>query len=227
MAATSGGAPAGAARKYDLLTALAVSALGGGATARTSALRLIALVTARYDWRADAVAAGTADLARLWSVSERSAKRELARLRAAGLLVLKRPGQRGRVACYGLGHDAIARLTAAGWARVGPDFAGRMAAGGAAPDAEEDGAGAPDRPGGGLPSLWDATRRRLAAENPALFRAWFGSLAAGPGGAPDRLVLAAPSAFVADYVTTHHRARIERAAAAARGRPVAVEIRAP
>lgn len=53
-------------------------------------------------------------------------------------------------------------------------------------------------------SAWSAVRARLAAENPAVFRAWLEQLNEREGRA-DRIVLAAPSRFVAEYVARNLR----------------------
>ena len=83
--------------KYDILTALAAAGLAGTPADRCTALRLIAMITARYDWTSDSVAVGQAEVARLWAASLRTVKREMKRLTASGLLVSLAPGVRGRV----------------------------------------------------------------------------------------------------------------------------------
>ena len=82
--------------KYDLLTALSVAGLNGSPTLQTSLMRLIAAVTSRYNWRADELSVGQRDLARMWSVNERTVKREIKRLTDAQLLICTRGGVRGR-----------------------------------------------------------------------------------------------------------------------------------
>ena len=94
-----------ASLKYDVLTALGAYACGGDKHRQRLALRLMTLVTARYNWQDDTVTTGQREIAALWSVDERTVKREMARLREMGWLVLKRASTRGRVACYGLGLD--------------------------------------------------------------------------------------------------------------------------
>jgi hypothetical protein len=59
------------ARKYDLLTAPALSGLRDEPLGPMTAPRLIALVTARYNWASDTVCIGHDELARLWGVSRR------------------------------------------------------------------------------------------------------------------------------------------------------------
>lgn len=133
--------PGAAARKYDLLTALALSSLHGDRLAPVLCLRLIALITARYDWARDVVAIGHEELARLWGVSRRTVIRDLARLTAIGIIEVAVPGRRGRVASYRLRHAAIDAATEPQWPAAGPAMAARMAAAGPR-DAED----APSQP---------------------------------------------------------------------------------
>ena len=119
--------PGAGARKYDLLTALALSSLHGDRIAPVLCLRLIALITARYDWARDMVAIGHEELARLWGVSRRTVIRDLARLTESGLIEVAVPGRRGRVASYRLRHSAIDVVTEPAWSVAGPAMAARMA----------------------------------------------------------------------------------------------------
>ena len=64
--------PKAGSLKYDLLTALSVAGLHGSPTEQTSLMRLNALITARYNWRLEEVSVGQVELARLWSVNERT-----------------------------------------------------------------------------------------------------------------------------------------------------------
>lgn len=86
--------PDAGARKHDLLTGLATAALQQEARASAppgeetepefsavTALRLIAPITARYDWARDCAAVGHSDLERLWGASRRTVIREIDRLR--------------------------------------------------------------------------------------------------------------------------------------------------
>lgn len=213
--------PEASVRKYDLLTALAVAGLAGGPHLMATMTRLIALITARYNWRADEVVIGQADLARLWSVDIRTVKRELRRLRDLGLLLVKRPGVRGRVACYALNHGRIDALTAAHWDHVGPDFQARMAMRGA-----ETGTALPaghrteplDHTTTVIPfptvegstTEWGRARQHLNMADPARYRAWFQPLRRQSRDGP-LLILEAPSAFHAGYVQTHLLGELVRA----------------
>jgi len=96
-----------ASRKYDILSALMAFSLAEHKAVQRRALRLMSLVTTRYNWAADELRMGQRQIATLWSVDERTVKREMARLRECGWLVLKSQGARGRVSIYGLGIEKI------------------------------------------------------------------------------------------------------------------------
>jgi len=195
--------------KYDLLTALSVAGLYGSPTLQTSLMRLIALITARYNWRADEFCVGQRDMARMWSVNERTVKREIKRLTEAGLLICKRNGVRGRVGAYGLNYRQIAYLSEPCWALVGPDFDQRMRErygqtdvkvvqlNAYVRDSEVDGNETE------VPGTWQRAMSTLAAENPHLFDAWFARLTFFD---LERgvLRLKAPSKFIQRYLETHH-----------------------
>ena len=202
--------PGAGSVKYDILTALGLIGLHGIGGMQTSMLRLTAMVTARYNWRADEVSVGQRDLARMWGVNERTVKREIKRLTEMRLLLCVRRGVRGRVAAYRLNLAEIAGRSRGLWAAVGPDFAERMAmlepAGATvvrlhpAPPAELD-EGAPEGQGGQT-GTWRAVRARLRARDPALFASWFDGLEfIGRDGGD--MVLRAASVFVGRYVETH------------------------
>ncbi|KHQ50083.1 DnaA N-terminal domain-containing protein [Mameliella alba] len=182
------------------------------------------LVTARYNWARDELTVGQREMARLWSVDERTVKREIKRLTAASILLQLqlRPGVRGRVAAYRLNIAEIPRLGAPVWDRVGPDYSDRMARQTATPSASEKvvrvdfkGKGARteatkrETPASGDP--WARTQAWLAELEPSLHRRWFSpmTLAGYEGGV---LALRAPSRFLAQYVQTHHQ-RLLRGAA--------------
>lgn len=119
--------PKAGSMKYDLLTALSVTGLAGSLTLQASMTRLIALVTARYNWRLDEVSVGQRDLAKMWSVKERTVKREMKRLTDSKVLIQLRAGVRGRVGAYRLNYTEIWKQSEPLWKNVGPDFAERMA----------------------------------------------------------------------------------------------------
>ena len=196
------------ARKYDILTALGVHACRGDKHLQRLVLRLITLIVARYNWQSDELCVGQREIAQLWSVDERTVKREMARLREIGWLTVKAAAARGRVTVHGLDLDAIVRTTEADWAAVGPDYAARMRG---TPEETPAPTGNvvpfPRAAPGAEASIWDRARHRLAGENAALCAAWFDGLKMVEGDG-DRLHLKAPTRFHADYVMTHHMTRL-------------------
>lgn len=115
------------ARKYDVLSALALAGLEGSSLPSQRALRLIALITTRYNWAGDTLSIGHAELAVLWKVSRRTVIREVEALRQSGLLVVLRTGRKGRVTTYRLSIPAISALTAEGLQNEPTGVGGRLA----------------------------------------------------------------------------------------------------
>lgn len=198
-------------RKYDLLSALMAHGLAGDKHRQRLVLRLMALITTRYNWQRDELTMGQAEIARLWSVDERTVKRDMARLRDLGWIVVKRPGARGRVSVLGLALDRILLDTRPVWPNIGPDFVARMGGAEPGPDgAGQDSTVVPFRrlrpvPVGSGP--WAAACALLAAEDAAVFDAWLSPLTdAGIEGG--QLVLLAPSRFHASYVLANLRERL-------------------
>jgi hypothetical protein len=189
--------PGAGARKYDLLTALALSSLHGERIAPVLCLRLIALITARYDWARDMVAIGHEELARLWGVSRRTVIRDLARLTDIGLIEVAVPGRRGRVASYRLRHAAIDAATAPEWPVAGAAMAARMEAAGQGNDAPLPDASAPRGPDNGALAV---LRTRLPAPVLARWIAPLDWIGVEDGVARWR----APSRFHATYVSRTH-----------------------
>lgn len=183
-------------------------------------LRLMVLITTRYNWQNNELSIGRAEIARLWSVEERTVKREMAKLRSAGWLEVKRAGVKGRVTVYALNMAALMAQTAPEWDTIGADFTARIqerhgggvdmrsgkgADTGAAMATGADPNVIPFQPRGrAAPAedTWGLSLARLRREAPALSTAWFAQLAemAHEDGC---VTLAAPSRFVADYVSTH------------------------
>ncbi|WP_102224857.1 DnaA N-terminal domain-containing protein [Acidimangrovimonas sediminis] len=204
------------ARKYDLLSALMAHALSHDKHVQRQVLRLMALITTRYNWKRDELSMGQDEIARLWSVDTRTVKREMARLKAQGWLVIKRQGARGRVSVYGIDLSKVMEDTRPSWPNIGQDFIDRVAAQDSAGAGEAAGQGgnvvplrtvaAPARDG----TLWREAQAALHAADPAAFGAWFGPLeevSAEEG----CLTLLAPSLFHANYVRTHLSGRLEAA----------------
>jgi len=203
--------PGAGSEKYDLLTALSVAGLSGSPVQQTSMLRLIALVTARYNWAGEDLTMGHREMAALWSVDERTAKRETKRLIDGGFLEIKRRGARGRVSSYRLCIDRIYALSEPVWPQVGPDFADRMAGRGAeAPKVVKVDF---TRTRGNDPR-WEAVMAILTEANPARVAAWYSKLS--PMGYEDGVLsLAAASAYASQYIQTHLMAELQTAARAA------------
>lgn len=190
--------------KYDVLTALGVYALSQSKHEQRLVLRFITLITARYNWARDELAVGQREIGQMWSVDTRTVKREMAKLRALGWLVVKRHGARGRVAEYGIDLDAIRARTEPAWAHVGPDFDLRMRG---APAQPENIVRLPVKGEVAPPVVTDGTEWSLAQallyqEDAGLYSAWLRTLTRDQrvGG---RLILRAPSRFHGSYVSTH------------------------
>jgi hypothetical protein len=197
------------ARKYDLLTALGAFALAQGKHDQRRILRLMTLITARYNWARDELAVGQREIARLWSVDERTVKREMAMLRGMGWLVVTRQGVRGRVTEYSIDLETVLKDTRGQWAAVGPDFEVRMGQGdqtapSVVPLPVRGVVRAPDVSSG---TEWALARAVLHAEDAGTYASWIAALerAERAGG---RLTLRAPSRFHAAYVQTHLERRI-------------------
>ena len=214
--------PDGAARKYDILTALSVAGLADGGQGAVTALRLVALLTARYDWTADRITVGHEEAARLWGTSTRTAKREMARLMETGLLLRIERGVRGRVGAYRLDPAAIRARTSGTWSRAGAEFAQRMEAElMPAPEVVRPDVAAPPPPAEG--AVWPALYRVIAESQPGRAAAWFSRLQeAGFDGR--RLVLRADTAFVAEYVSTHLMGELRAAVRAALGEGAEIAV---
>lgn len=197
-----------AALKYDVLTALLVTAARGDPVDGRLALRLSLLITARFNWRAGTFAVGLREMARLWGVTERTAKREVAAMRQRGWVALAVPAARGRVATHRIDLPVLLRATMPHWDAVGPDFAARMVG---APEPAASNIVPLPRRQHALPEPdgtgWSDAAQALRAQDPAVFEAWFAPLQSldVEGGV---LSLAAPSRFVADYVRTHYKTRL-------------------
>lgn len=201
--------PEAASRKYDILSAMMAHALAGDQHLQRIVLRLMALITTRYNWQRDEMRIGQREIARLWCVDERTVKRDMARLRALGWVHVKQPGARGRLSVLGLDLDRIMLDTRDAWANIGPDFVIR--AGGEPPGAAPaDPTVVPFRRVRVAPAEgpWGRAQAMLRDEDPPLFEAWFAGLA--DGGAQDGcLTLLAPTRFHAAYVRTHLMTRLQ------------------
>lgn len=199
--------PAAASRKYDILSALMAFALSGDKATQKQVMRMMALITTRYNWQRDELSMGQQAIAKLWCVETRTVKRELAKFQAKGWLVLKQRGARGRVSVYGLNLEQMLEDTRHVWPHIGPDFIERLD-----PKAQPTtptnvvafrAVAAPKQDG----SLWADTLALLHQEDTATYGAWFHGLAE-VGHEHGTLCLAAPSKFHATYVETHLKTRL-------------------
>lgn len=197
--------------KYDILSALGVLALSGQGANGTSVLRFVVLMTTRYNWQSGQLAIGRAEIARLWSVNERTVKREMAKFRQAGWLSVRHAGVRGRVTVYDIDLGQILIDTRPVWPLIGPDFEARMQEGrGAEPDPAANVVPFP-RPAPPAAAegddLWGRVLAVLHERDPGLCSAWFAHLSEAER-AGGTVSLIAPTRFMADYVATHLAARL-------------------
>jgi len=194
--------------KYDLITAMSVVGLAGKPTLQTSMTRLIALVTARYNWFRDEVTVGQRDIAKMWSVDQRTVKREMKRLVEAGILLKLRHGVRGRVAAYRLNYREIVTLTEPHWALVGPDFVERMSTlypRSAIKVVKVDFGKKPldsNIPMTGDRAGWRKVRQYLRENDESIFQNWYSKLTF-KSVTDSELILTAPNNFIAQYILTH------------------------
>ncbi|MBK4217475.1 hypothetical protein JJJ17_16215 [Paracoccus caeni] len=213
-----------AAKKYDILSAMMAHALAGDQNAQRLVLRLMALITTRYNWQRNELVMGQREIARLWCVDERTVKRDMARLKGLGWITVKKQGARGRVSVLGIDLERIMLDTRPAWPNIGEDYVARV--GGV--EEVADRTVVPFRRPDPLPAegLWGRARAMLSGEDGALYDAWFSGLVDG-GVEAGCLTLLAPSRFHATYIRTHLMARLQ--VAVRRCDPVvsAVRIEAP
>ncbi|MDO6728373.1 DnaA N-terminal domain-containing protein [Cognatishimia sp. 1_MG-2023] len=219
--------PGSASAKYDVLTALLVTASQAEGVEARLALRLSLLITARFNWRRGVFAVGQRELARMWGVTERTVKREMSELRRLGWISVDIPAARGRVAQYKIDFPTVLRATAPFWDAVGPDFAARVAG---APEPAEQGDSnvVPLHSGSNTPivsdvPLWAVVSERLREQDAKLYNAWFARLEAVEVEA-GVLRLLAPSRFAGEYIKTHYLSRLTAAVFAVSQDITALEI---
>ncbi len=208
--------PQSGVAKYDLLTALSLLGLHGEPRTQISALRLIALVTARYNWRIDELCVCQRDMARMWGVTERTVKREVKAWIEARWLNCVRQGVRSRAGAYRLDLVEIHHRAQGLWPLVGTDFVDRMAAGHESPAVAVPQLEAVLADEVVLRGTWRAASRRLRLVDPAGHAAWFAPLRllSDEGGT---VTLAAPTRFVAHYIETRLRPVLAEAVAVEMG----------
>lgn len=211
--------------KYDILTALGAYALARNKHDQRLVLRLMTLITARYNWARNELAVGQREIARLWTVDERTVKREMAKLRALGWLVVSRQGARGHVTEYRIDKERLLEATQDSWASVGPDFDMRMKG---QPESERI---VPMPSRGDIPAPdisdgleWSLAQALLHAEDPNTYGSWLRALSRVDR-AGGRLTLKAPTRFHGVYVQTHFLSRIVTACQAVDGDVTEVIVR--
>lgn len=210
--------PNASALKYDVLTALALSGLQLGPPMAVSMQRLSLVITARYNWRTEELSLGQRDMARMWNVTERTAKREVKRLTDSGILICSRAGVRGRVAAYRLNLKYLFELSEPFWPAVGPDYADRMAASNPVQSSDvvkvNFGATPPDTVSNS--PEWAAVAKRIEQLHPQIYASWIAPLRfLGDDGYILRLK--GPSPFACRYVETHHMRELMEAVEACIG----------
>lgn len=197
--------------KYDLLTALSVAGLHGPPIFQVTMMRLIALVTARYNWRMDELSVGQRDMAKMWGVNERTVKREVKRLTEARIIICTRKGVRGRVAAYRLNFEEIYARSLPQWSAVGPDFVERMSQRYQSAETKvvKVDFGSPEIPEAQQPQNetdgpreWRHVMRNLRQNHPQHAENWFSKLEMNRWEA-GQLELRAPSKFFARYIKSH------------------------
>jgi hypothetical protein len=197
-----------ATKKYDILSAMLAHGLRQDKHKQRLIMRLMALITTRYNWQRDELTMGQTEIAKLWDVDTRTVKREMAKLRSLGWLVEKRAAARGRVAMHGIAIDQIMMDTKPAWAAIGPDFVARVQPG----TAEVSTAAnvVPLRPVSAPVSdgtLWAEAQKVFHAQDEAGFAAWIEKLSV-VGYEAGELMVMAPSRFHATYVATNLSARL-------------------
>lgn len=197
--------PGAGSLKYDLIASLSVMGMAGPPVMQMSMMRLVALITARYNWKLDEFCVGQREMARMWSVNDRTVKREIKRLLETSILICVRQGVRGRVGAYRLNMPRIMEMSQDSWGLIGPDFEARMRE--RYRPAQTKVVSLSDYTGqGGSFSVsetpWHRTLDRLAQTDPAVSQAWFAQVSFRSY-AEGTLTLKAPSRFAERYIETH------------------------
>ncbi|WP_022706207.1 MULTISPECIES: hypothetical protein [Paracoccus] len=202
-----------AAKKYDILSALTAHGLSQDQNRQRLVMRLVALITTRYNWQRNELAVGQREIARLWCVDERTVKREMAKLRDLGWITVKRQGARGRVSVLGIDLERILLDTRPAWSNIGEDYVARMSERTQIPEPTAN--VVPfrrDVPGPQGQGEWPRIFALLAQEDQALADIWLAPLTEIGRDDAGRLVVSAPSRFHASYLRTHLSVRLQTAA---------------
>lgn len=215
--------PNASSAKYDVLTALALLALHRDAAAQASVLRLIAVITARYNWRRDELSMCQQDMAQMWGVSLRTAKRDVKRWLSESWMTMKRQGVRGRAGAYRLDFVEIGRQSNHLWPLVGPDFVERLTI----PTPEENvirpDFARVDQPTTKEPGTWAAVCERLRLSDQSVYHSWIAPLQV-ISNSEGHITLRAPSRFAANYVTTHLLGLMYGASEIEMGSPMKISV---
>jgi len=189
------------ALKYDILSALLVLAAQGETTNARLALRLSLLITARYDWQRERFNVGLREIARMWGVTERTAKRDMAHMRALQWISVSRAAARGRVTEHRINLDKVLRATMPFWDQIGPDFVARLSN-----SPEPTPTNVVQLHKVAVPisddTLWSKVSLRMHGIDPQTYQAWFARLVQAEHEGSE-LVLIAPTVFIANYIKTH------------------------
>ncbi|MFY9205716.1 MAG: DnaA N-terminal domain-containing protein [Yoonia sp.] len=189
------------ALKYDILSALLVLAAQGETTNARLALRLSLLITARYDWQRERFNVGLREIARMWGVTERTAKRDMAQMRALQWISVSRAAARGRVTEHRINLDKVLRATMPFWDQIGPDFVARLSN-----SPEPTPTNVVQLHKVAVPisddTLWSKVSLRMHGIDPQTYQAWFARLVQAEHEGSE-LVLIAPTVFIANYIKTH------------------------
>ena len=189
------------ALKYDILSALLVLAAQGETTNARLALRLSLLITARYDWQRERFNVGLREIARMWGVTERTAKRDMAQMRALQWISVSRAAARGRVTEHRINLDKVLRATMSFWDQIGPDFVARLSN-----SPEPTPTNVVQLHKVAVPisddTLWSKVSLRMHGIDPQTYQAWFARLVQAEHEGSE-LVLIAPTVFIANYIKTH------------------------
>ena len=206
-----------ATKKYDILSALMTYALAREKHTQKLILRLMSLITTRYNWQRDELSMGQKEIAKLWSVDERTVKRELAKLKSKGWIKVKRAGARGRVTLYSIKLEKLLSETQTDWEKMGPDFVLRLTEMTALTTQNVHETNivpfaaahqkCPENDG----SVWASASAYMFDQDAAVFATWLQQLEE-VGIEMGCLMLIAPTKFHATYVETHLADLILRAA---------------
>jgi hypothetical protein len=176
--------------------------------------RLALLVTSRYNWRRNEISMGQAEMARLWGVSDRTAKREIKLWLEQGFILCTRPGVRGRVAAYRLNLARLLEASEPFWPAIGSDFVERMTAPDVPPQTDQKvvhlNTHRVDKVATDPTDPWGSVKRALSDAHPEVYSSWLAQLKYAWLD-PSKVRVTAPSRFVASYVNGHHLEAIRHA----------------